>query len=132
MIKNITRKLRPIKWFIQRGRRGWADCDTWWLNSYLEKILSEALYYSAYHRAGSPTQICPSEYGAMDCTEFGDCSCHELWTAELLKASNMFKKLYEDNYESDSYGGEKWWEKQKQDYDEAFNWLRKWWGDLWD
>jgi len=32
-----------VKWFMQRGRRGWADCDTWSLGSYLDAWLPAAL-----------------------------------------------------------------------------------------
>ena len=32
-----------IKWFIQRGKRGYSDCDTWNLYNYLLNILVPAL-----------------------------------------------------------------------------------------
>lgn len=28
-----------IKYFIQRGRRGWADCDTWSMDNYMTDVL---------------------------------------------------------------------------------------------
>lgn len=31
------------KWFIQRGRRGWADCDNWSMFSYLSEIMADML-----------------------------------------------------------------------------------------
>jgi hypothetical protein len=31
---------RDIKWFYQRGTRGWADCDWWSIDSYLAGIIS--------------------------------------------------------------------------------------------
>ena len=30
-----------IKWFIQRGKRGYADCDIWQFDTYLAKIIFE-------------------------------------------------------------------------------------------
>jgi len=39
-IKDILRK---IKWFIQRGRRGYADCDLWSFDLYLANMLTKAL-----------------------------------------------------------------------------------------
>lgn len=36
-------KYREVKWFIQRGRRGYADCDVWDLDSYLSEWLPQAL-----------------------------------------------------------------------------------------
>ena len=34
---------RNIKWFIQRGRRGYADCDTWNLDVHLAEVIVGAL-----------------------------------------------------------------------------------------
>lgn len=36
-------KYRAIKWFIQRGRRGYADCDLWSLDWYLLSWLPKAI-----------------------------------------------------------------------------------------
>jgi len=36
---------RKIKWFIQRGKRGWADCDTWGLDFYLADIIENSIQY---------------------------------------------------------------------------------------
>lgn len=44
-IKDIPYNLRKIKWFFQRGKRGWADCDTWGLDHYLARIMPEMLRY---------------------------------------------------------------------------------------
>lgn len=30
---------RKVKWFIQRGKRGWADVDAWDIDSYLTPIM---------------------------------------------------------------------------------------------
>lgn len=32
---------RRVKWFIQRGRRGWADCDVWNFDTYLARVIGE-------------------------------------------------------------------------------------------
>lgn len=45
---------REIKWFIQRGRRGWADCDTWSLDNYLDRMMPGALHYLKEHKHGVP------------------------------------------------------------------------------
>lgn len=34
---------RNVKWFIQRGRRGWADGDSWSIDSHLSKIIPEMI-----------------------------------------------------------------------------------------
>lgn len=35
-LKNIPTE---IKWFLQRGKRGWADCDVWSIDWYLSNII---------------------------------------------------------------------------------------------
>lgn len=124
-MRNPLRKLRPIKWFWQRGRRGWADCDTWALDHYLEGILSEALSYLGDHRMGSPPQLCPDRDEQGMCQETGECSCHHLWSVELYRAAEMFKRLHAEDFRGDS--------REEQNLrDDAVAWLFKWWGALWD
>jgi len=36
---DIPYHLKRIKWFIQRGKRGWADCDWWSMNYHLVGII---------------------------------------------------------------------------------------------
>lgn len=50
----MMRFFRKIKWFVQRGKRGWADCDTRNLGSYLAKVIGESAGYLAYNHMGHP------------------------------------------------------------------------------
>ena len=34
---------RTIKWFIQRGRRGWSDRDLWGFDTYLALVIAEGI-----------------------------------------------------------------------------------------
>ena len=45
---------RRIKWFIQRGRRGYSDCDTWNMYSYLIRITLPMLRWLRTNNAGYP------------------------------------------------------------------------------
>ena len=45
-----------VKWFIQRGRRGYSDCDSWNLGSYLSKWMPEAVR-SLKDGHGVPAQL---------------------------------------------------------------------------
>lgn len=38
-----SRILRQALWFVQRGKRGWADCDVWNLDEYYTKLMLETL-----------------------------------------------------------------------------------------
>lgn len=59
---------RHAKWFIQRGRRGWADCDTWSLDYYLNSWMPAALRHLKAHKHGTPMSVFPTgpEY-TKDC-----------------------------------------------------------------
>lgn len=35
--------IREIKWFFQRGKKGWADCDSWELRSHFSRMMIKAL-----------------------------------------------------------------------------------------
>lgn len=34
---------QEVVWFYQRGRRGWADCDSWSIDTYIAPIFVEML-----------------------------------------------------------------------------------------
>lgn len=44
----------PVREFIQRGRRGWSDSDTWSLDTYINRVTGEALVYMNAHNMGWP------------------------------------------------------------------------------
>jgi hypothetical protein len=52
-------RMQP-KWFVQRGRRGWADIDTADLDGYVTRVLAEALEYMADHTHGWPDDLYPT------------------------------------------------------------------------
>jgi len=33
-----------VEWFIQRGKRGWANCDVWSLHSYLSEVIRGTIH----------------------------------------------------------------------------------------
>src|ERR1700739_4230613 len=59
---------RELRWFIQRGRRGWADCDTWSLDNYIDGWMPDALRYLKEHKHGTPGSM----FTAEDCIAEGD------------------------------------------------------------
>lgn len=46
--------LRSVRWFIQRGRRGWSARDTWSFDLYICQVLSEGIAWLAEHDHGYP------------------------------------------------------------------------------
>jgi hypothetical protein len=57
-----------VKWFIQRGIRGWAPRDTWGLDDYLSGWLPQALRYLKEHKHGVPMQVFPEGAEYIDDT----------------------------------------------------------------
>jgi len=58
-MKEIYRK---IKKFIQRGQRGWSDEDTWSLDEYLAKVISETTKHLAKNTCSFPTELTPQRW----------------------------------------------------------------------
>lgn len=75
--ENVTSIPRKIKWFIQRGRRGWADCDLWSLDEYLAQWLPDALLKLKEDVHGWP--------------EGPDCPTFESWQQILVEMADGFK-----------------------------------------
>jgi hypothetical protein len=65
---SVRRMYREVKWFIQRGKRGWADCDTWSIDYYLNGWMPDALRYLKKNKCGIPMSVFPTgpEY-TKDC-----------------------------------------------------------------
>lgn len=56
-VRRIENIPREVCWFIQRGLRGWADCDTWSIDWYLNRIMPEMLERLAERKIGAPFGI---------------------------------------------------------------------------
>ena len=48
---------RNIKWFIQRGKRGYADCDIWGFDDYLSEIIANGIKSLKNQVHGVPNDI---------------------------------------------------------------------------
>lgn len=60
---NILRRwLLEAKWFWQRGRRGWADCDTWSFDWYLAGVIAGGLEHLRTRTHGYPYAMTPEEW----------------------------------------------------------------------
>jgi len=83
-----------IKWFIQRGRRGWADCDAWSLDHYLASWMPEAVLRLT-KGSGFPVNLYMQMYPLAD--PFGqnwsneNCKrAHEEWVTIITKIAKGF------------------------------------------
>lgn len=51
-----------IKYFIQRGRRGWADCDHWNANNYMSNVLLGLMTSFEKNDCGYPFDLKKDEW----------------------------------------------------------------------
>jgi len=73
--------IKEIQWFIQRGRRGWADCDIWSFDDYLCGIIPQGL------RKLKNGVGCPSEFYDKKAKNN---ECH-LWDQTLEEMAQGFE-----------------------------------------
>lgn len=122
---------RKIGWFIHRGLHGWAEPDLWYLDGYFCRLLSEAIPRLVEKSHGHPCYGCISPAARFDgellCVQGKECECWEAYQTMLLDVAATFKRLYEDDYD-----GDRWWEQEKADWDEAMEFLKDWGHTLWD
>lgn len=98
---NVRRK---IKWFFQRGKRGWADYDVWDVHYYLGTIIPDMLKWLRKNKHGIPMQAFrPSDptnkYGGH--TKRASDLAEKRWNKELDKMIYTFevaKRISVDNW----------------------------------
>jgi len=131
---NIPYNLKRLKWFYQRGKRGWADCDWWGMDYYLVGIIIPMLRRLRASQMGHPVGLTEEEWGAR--------------LGEMIEGFEAAQRVLEDEYYKEVSGdsieaiknatpGEirKWGElnlaDQKLFYKKGKLFI-KWFFDLWD
>lgn len=61
-ISSIQMFPKEVKWFIQRGKRGWSECDAWNLFEYNLKVMGEAMMYLSQKGCGHPVGISSNKW----------------------------------------------------------------------
>lgn len=64
-MRRIKDLINKIKWFIQRGKRGYSDEDIWSLDNYLMEWLPKALRQLAKHHIGYPAKLTDKKWTAI-------------------------------------------------------------------
>jgi len=54
-----------VKWFIQRGRRGYSDSDVWNIFGYLLKILPPMIRQLRRNKIGYPTHLTAEKWAMI-------------------------------------------------------------------
>ena len=85
--------IRRFKWTIQRGLRGYADCDVWNMSDYLISIILPMLKQLKKVKRGYP------------CNHYkGKCHCKQNWDKalkEMIEGWEAAERLEADNYPRD-------------------------------
>lgn len=119
--ENITMIPRGIKWFYQRGRRGYSDCDLWGLDCYLDDILAKGLRQLA-------KKSCSYPGGVDDIVESVD------WDKRLNEMADGFQARIDYENEGILEDDDKF-SKRKEAYKKhakSLKLLQKWYYYLWD
>ena len=93
--------IKRVRWFIQRGRRGYADCDWWEMDSYLTRIIlpmlkrlrNESMGYPGYGQASTPEKWKSLLDEMIECFEIAQRI--DGWDYDLYNDSLADIKLFE-------------------------------------
>jgi len=127
MIRNW---LREIKWFIQRGRRGWADCDTWSFNNYLTGIIVGGLKRLKEDHHGCPGDLWDKKAVNDECHKWREILDEMIqgFEAYLAYSDNIFYKRCIFEKEIDL----KQIENLREKYKRGMALFAEWFLSLWD
>lgn len=118
-MQRLRRKWYGFRDFFRRGKRGWAASDTWEMNYYLARVLSEMLDYKAEHDMSYPSTHTP-----------------ESWAEDLRAAATWFHRYaYMDELEYEGDIDAHWAREEEiraNVRDIALPWLTKHFDTLWD
>ena len=109
---------KEVRAFIQRGCRGYADCDVWGFDGYLSRVIAGGLR-QLVHGASYPGR------GEMD--------TYKKWQKALSLTAKRFEDV--DKYEEVGIFKDKDYKMGKKVYREqkkALKFLVEWFNDLWD
>src|SRR3990167_4476436 len=97
---------RKIKFFIQRGIRGWAECDAWDWYSYNAKVNCEVLKWLKEHKHGHPVAM--FEYTEQrNPSDMEERIARDKWKEIINKMIFAFEQIKYDSYDGNLI---KWYE----------------------
>ena len=117
----LSKRFRSIRWAWQRLTRGWDDRAIWSIDHWLAKNLSEMLPELAKVSHGWPAVLVNQAglYKGLDPS-----FTFEDWQKELRKAGALFGRVAAEDYGDYTLA--------EKEHKEAFEWLAKRAGALWD
>ena len=124
-------KLNPIRWydkiksFVQRGRKGWADVDTWSIGYHFAVRMRDAIAFSMPHEYGYPAELVEENdpEGEIGFATWQNIQDDIIWGLDHYIAACDFK-------ETCSCCGRYCNERECPIIQEAFSSLMYWWSNL--
>ena len=126
---------KEIKYFIQRGRRGWSDRDIWSFDSYLCEVIPPVMRKFSKNNVGCPGELYDSKLVNNECAKWQSI-LEEI--AQGFEAAEEMKNLRFDfqwEKKGEKYTKEYKEEKQKQlakKFDRGMGLFAKYFLNLWD
>lgn len=119
---SLVYKIKGIKWFFQRGKKGYSDYDVWGFDSYLCKVIIGGLEQLKNNHCGCPSDLFDADKDDNECWK---------WVEVLDKIINGFKAAERIiDYDYDIAAGE--YDGLKKEFDEGMELFKKYFFGLWD
>jgi hypothetical protein len=102
MDRNIFHKIKDIYqeiiWFIQRGKRGWSDRDSWSIDWWLAEIMPSILKKLKNNKIGIPLSCLPDKINYTDYeTKLGQKKWHKILD-NIIYTFETSRKIQEENW----------------------------------
>ena len=128
-----------VKTFVQRGKRGWANSDTWGFDYYLAKVIYEGVRHLKENINGMPNNLTEGQWidilnKITDAFGFA----HRMTKNELYLIKNKRKRkewqkdLDEINKKYKSLNSRCMTNKEIKAYEEGWKLFKEYFFDLWD
>lgn len=132
--ENFSYLLKIIKWFFQRGLRGWADCDWWDMDYYLLKIIIPMLKKLKENKMGYPANLTESQWN-----DKLDKMIEGFEAAKRVLDNEYYKEVSGDSIEAIQNASRKevkqWYKLSRADeklFKKRMKLFSKYFFDLWD
>ena len=125
-----------VKYFIQRGQRGYSDRDTWDFDSYLCEIIPPAIRYLSKNKSGCPGDLWDKEAKNNECHKWFEILeeiAQGFEAADQIKSLSRYCKWLKTDKEV--YDHELEMEKDKQlavKFERGMELFAKYFLNLWD
>lgn len=121
----IRLPILEVKWFIQRGRRGWADSDVYDIGNYLSDIIPDMVKHQITYGCGYPVGMTNEEWDKV--------------RAEIASGFMAWRLAQEGTWFDEDATSEKnqkncvkAWKGAQKSLEKSCKLLAKHFGNLWD